>query len=106
MSLNLSESCGVHMKKTLTCLIVLVFLSPGFSVAASQSRKSFLQWCQQQESVAQNTRDTIKLMLDRAGTNDCEEADQLLRNYTKLSLHRSLVPYGVRRRYLGNQIVA
>jgi internalin A len=77
------------MKKTLIWLTASVVLSQVFPVVASpstESPKSFLQWCQQKDSVPVATRHTIDVLLQEAGSQDCNVADRQLRNLTELDL--------------------
>lgn len=48
--------------------------------------KSFTQWCQEKESVPAATKHTIDVLLERAGTKDCREADTYLTSLNRLYL--------------------
>ncbi len=75
------------MKKAFICSIASLFLSPVFGVvAAPEQPKSFLQWCEQKDSVPAATRHTIDLLLNEAGTKNCKLADRKLRTLTELDL--------------------
>jgi internalin A len=77
------------MKKTLIWLTASIVLSQVFPIVASaspQPPKSFAQWCQQKDSASAATRHTIDVLLQEAGTKDCNVADRQLRNLTELDL--------------------
>jgi internalin A len=76
------------MKKTLIWLTASIVLTQVFPIAAalSQQPKTFLQWCQQKKSVSTDTKRTIDILLQEAGTKDCKRADRKLRSLTELDL--------------------
>ncbi len=75
------------MKKALIYSIASLLLSPVFGVvAAPEQPKSFLQWCEQKQSVPATTRHTIDILLHEAGTKNCKLADRQLRTLTELDL--------------------
>ncbi len=67
-----------------TSLAMVMPLSP-------EKAKSFTQWCQQKNAVSVATRKTIDLLLQKAGTKNCLEADSKLRSLTKLDLYRNKI---------------
>jgi internalin A len=84
---RLIQNMSQGMKKTLISSIVSLLLSPVFPVvAAPEQPKSFLQWCQQKGSVPATTRRTIDILLNEAGTKNCNLADRQLRTLTELDL--------------------
>jgi internalin A len=76
------------MKKTLICLTASIILAQVFpvAVALSQQPKTFLQWCKQKKSVSADTKRTIDILLQEAGTQDCKLADRYLSKLTELDL--------------------
>jgi internalin A len=76
------------MKKTLIWLTASIALSQVLPIAAAsaQQPKTFLQWCQQKNSVSADTKRTIDILLNEAGTKDCKVADRNLRSLTELDL--------------------
>jgi internalin A len=53
--------------------------------------KSFVQWCQQKDSVSAAAKLTIDLLLKEADTNNCQLADTKLRSLTSLDLYHSQI---------------
>jgi internalin A len=76
------------MKKTLVWLTASIFLSQFFSIAAASppQPKTFLEWCSQKKSVSNDTKRTIDILLQEAGTQNCKLADSRLRSLTELDL--------------------
>jgi internalin A len=81
------------MKRNLSLTILSVFLCSGLPVraVAVENKKSFVEWCQQQETVPINTRRTIDALLAKANTQDCEQANSKLQNLTVLQLQKSQI---------------
>jgi internalin A len=76
------------MKTTLIWLTASIVLAQIFPVTAalSQQPKTFLQWCKQKKSVSDDTKRTIDILLQEAGTKDCKLADRNLSSLTELDL--------------------
>jgi internalin A len=53
------------------------------------ANKSFTAWCEQKESLPTETKKTIDVLLEKAETTDCQEADFKLSNLTILDLSNS-----------------
>jgi internalin A len=69
----------------LTASIALSQVCP--VIAASPSKpQTFLQWCNQKKSVSTDTKRTIDILLQEAGTQDCKLADRYLSKLTELDL--------------------
>ena len=82
------------MKNFLALLSISAFLLPVFSVpvvSAQPKVKSFAEWCQQKNAVSAATKDTIDVLLTKAGTKNCQLADRQLRRLTKLSLSNNKI---------------
>jgi internalin A len=64
------------MKKVLTVLLASALLLQILSVrivsAQQPLTKTFAQWCQQRDSLPDNTKHTIDVMLEKSGTKDCQ----------------------------------
>ena len=43
-----------------------------------ESIKSFSQWCKQKDSLPKDTKYTVEILLNEAGTSDCTSAEQFL----------------------------
>jgi internalin A len=77
------------MKKIIICSLASIFLSQVFPVAAAPKQakpKSFLQWCQQKESLPVDTKYTIDILLVHANTENCKKATRELVRLTNLNL--------------------
>jgi internalin A len=78
-----------NMKNTLALVGLSAFsLVSTLSVKANslEPNNSFTQWCTQKNSVPIATRKTIDILLQRAGTTDCQKADVNLSSLIKLDL--------------------
>jgi internalin A len=75
------------MKFILTFTVTsILLLQPALSIpvfARQPKVKSFTKWCQQRKSVPASTRHTINLLLEIAGTNNCQQANLKLRYISK-----------------------
>ncbi len=60
-------------------------------LAPQQPTKSFLQLCQQKDSLATPTKLTIDVLLNEAGTNDCQQANVKLERMTELDLYKNKI---------------
>ncbi|CAA9373317.1 leucine-rich repeat-containing protein, partial [uncultured Microcoleus sp.] len=47
---------------------------------------SFADWCRHIDSLSQQARHTVKVLLKKAGTDDAQEAEQILSRMTELDL--------------------
>ena len=56
------------------------------SAQQTNTKKSFAQWCQQKNSVPTATKQTIDSLLERAGTQNCQQADAKLSSLSELYL--------------------
>jgi internalin A len=82
------------MKSISICVGAIAYLLLSVSPLAAAPRpsapvKSFLQWCQQRNSVSIATKKTINALLYGIDTNNCRVANAKLRNLTKLNLNMS-----------------
>ncbi len=53
--------------------------------------KNFRQWCQEINSVSTSSRYTINVLLKKANTDDCQEANYKLNNLTSIELYGSKI---------------
>jgi internalin A len=77
--------------KTISVLFgTLIFSVSALPVVAAPrqpvSTKSFAQWCEEKLSVSAETRKTINLLLEIAGTENCQLANSNLKDLTFLGL--------------------
>ena len=48
---------------------------------------SFAEWCKHKDSLSEEAIYTVEMLLNKAGTSDCNEADRILSNLTELNLN-------------------
>jgi internalin A len=48
---------------------------------------SFADWCKHKDSLSEEARHTVEVLLKEAGTSDCNEAEKVLSNLTELYLY-------------------
>ena len=48
--------------------------------------KTFIEYCQQKSTLPQETKDTVEVLLEKAGTQDCQQANRTLSSLTELRL--------------------
>ena len=83
---NLQRSIAV------TCsAIALALCGSGLSakaaeVRSSNSRQTFADWCRQKADLSSETKHTVEVLLEKAGTTECDEADRQLSSLTELLL--------------------
>jgi internalin A len=75
----------------MTGMTMMFLAQPLLSSVASASLqqpqpKSFETWCRQRKSVPAATRHTIDILLEKAGSKDCQEVNSLLKTLTTLNL--------------------
>jgi internalin A len=56
-----------------------------------RSFSRFADWCQHIDSLSEEARHTVKVLLKKAGTDDAQEAEQILSRMTKLDLGRNQI---------------
>jgi internalin A len=50
------------------------------------SGRTFADWCREKASLSPETKHTVEVLLEKAGTTECEAADQQLSSLTELKL--------------------
>ncbi len=84
--INLQKSIAV------TCsAIALALCGSGLSADAAEtrsgnSRQTFADWCRKKNSLSPETKHTVEELLKKAGTTECDEANQKLSSLTELDL--------------------
>src|SRR4028118_1084260 len=84
--INLQKSIAV------TCsAIVLALCGSGLSADAAEtrsgnSRRTFADWCRQKDSLSPEAKHTVEVLLEKAGTTECDAADRTLSSLTYLFL--------------------
>ncbi|BAY84083.1 leucine-rich repeat-containing protein [Calothrix parasitica NIES-267] len=78
------------MKKAILFLCSILALSHAKAIAnqpLQQNKvKTFTEYCQQKSTLPQVTKDTVEILLKKAGTQDCQQANRKLSNLTRLYL--------------------
>ena len=69
---------GCALLALLNSYITTILFQTAPVLAAPAQPKSFFQWCQQKSSVPAATRQTIDILLKKAGTQNCQQADSKL----------------------------
>jgi internalin A len=83
---NLQKSIAV------TCsAIALALCGSGLSAYAAEtrsgnSRRTFADWCRQKDSLSPEAKHTVEVLLEKAETTECDEANQILSSLTELDL--------------------
>ncbi|MGB7895415.1 MAG: leucine-rich repeat protein, partial [Microcoleus sp.] len=85
----------------LSRLIVVAFSAIGLascgnklSVKAAEVRsanKTFADWCRQKADLSPETKHTVDVLLEKAGTTDCVEGDRKLSSLATLDLSRNQI---------------
>jgi DDE superfamily endonuclease len=57
------------------------------STRSPTTPQSFAQWCEQKKAVPAATKHTIEVLLQKAGTNDCQLADRKLSSLKTLDIN-------------------
>src|SRR4028119_1277847 len=51
------------------------------------SRQTFAHWCRQKDSLSPEAKHTVEVLLEEAGTTECDAADRTLSSLTELNLN-------------------
>lgn len=82
------------MKTSVAGLAVFTFLSvvssPAFAQTTSNYR-TFADWCVNKASLPADARHTVEVLLEKAGTQNCQQANQKLSTLTVLSLDKNQI---------------
>ncbi|MEQ8386441.1 MAG: leucine-rich repeat domain-containing protein [Coleofasciculus sp. A1-SPW-01] len=77
------------MKRISTLALYLSIWGWGYGVAIAAEPSlgsSFKEWCLKRESLSDEPRNTVEVLLEEAGASDCEQADDYLSSRTELDL--------------------
>ncbi len=89
-----------HMKLpksiALACCVFLALSGNGVSAKATEvrsgnSKRTFTDWCRQKADLTPETKHTVDVLLEEAGTTECDAADRKLSSLTKLSLRKNQI---------------
>src|SRR4028119_898604 len=78
-----------------TCSAIALALSgSGPSADAAEmrsgnSRRTFADWCRQKDSLSPEAKLTVEVLLEKAETTECDEANQILSSFTELGLYNN-----------------
>jgi len=61
------------------------------TLAQKKQPQSFGEWCKQKSFLPSETKDTIDVLLTKAGTRNCQQAEFKLRTMKKLDLTYSII---------------
>ncbi|MBD2449980.1 leucine-rich repeat domain-containing protein [Nostoc sp. FACHB-152] len=56
-----------------------------------QTFSRFADWCLHKDSLSEEARHTVEVLLEKAGTSDCYEAEKILSKYTELIFYRQSI---------------
>ncbi|MEG4572110.1 leucine-rich repeat domain-containing protein, partial [Microcoleus sp. N3A4] len=73
----------------LTCCVLLALSGNGGSAKAAEVRsgnKTFAEWCREKDSLSSEAKHTVDMLLQQAGTTECDGANQKLSLLTELNL--------------------
>jgi Leucine-rich repeat (LRR) protein len=89
-----------HMKLqksiALACCAILALSANGLSAKAAEtrsenSRRTFADWCRQKADLSPEAKHTVEVLLQKAGTTECDAANQTLSSLTKLDLNNNQI---------------
>jgi internalin A len=55
------------------------------------SRLTFADWCRQKDSLSPEAKHTVEVLLEEAGTTECDAANQKLSSLTRLALYNNQI---------------
>ena len=78
------------VSKTILFISALFALNHGKAIAnpitQQNNIKSFTEWCQQKSTLPKATKHTVEVLLEKAGTQNCQQANRKLTSLTELKL--------------------
>jgi internalin A len=89
-----------HMKLpksiALTCCVLLALSGNGVSAKAAETRsgnmrRTFADWCRQKADLSPEAKHTVEVLLEKAGTTECDAADRKLSSLTGLLLYNNQI---------------
>ncbi|MEH2240991.1 hypothetical protein [Nostoc sp.] len=82
------------MKLTLAIATIFTFTLGFYTTQTIAARmatpKSFTDWCEQKSTLPPQTKHTVEVLLEKAQTQNCNQANQKLTHLTSLSLNSNL----------------
>ena len=79
-----------------SAMLALFLSENGLSALATAQQSennglSFADWCREKASLNPETKHTVEVLLQKAGTSDCNAANQKLSSLTKLDLNKNQI---------------
>ncbi|MEG4858441.1 leucine-rich repeat domain-containing protein [Microcoleus sp. K1-B1] len=78
----------------LTGCVLLALSANGVSAKAAEVRsgnKTFAEWCREKDSLSDESKHTVEVLLKEAGTTECDAANQKLSSLTGLVLAKNQI---------------
>src|SRR4028118_970914 len=78
----------------ITCFTTLALFGNGLSASGAETQptnKTFGDWCRQKASLSREAKHTVEVLLKKAGTTDCAEAERKLSSLTQLAIIRNQI---------------
>ena len=80
----------------LTCCAILALSGNGLSAKAAEtqpgnSRRTFADWCRQKADLSPEAKHTVEVLLQQAGTTECDAANQTLSSVARLDLSNNSI---------------
>ena len=85
------QKLGLWSAIAFLSLLLAIFFSPVNAVPRQQEFTSFADWCANKANLHPETRLTVDVLLQEAGTTDCNQANQKLSALTNLSLFNNQI---------------
>ncbi len=91
---RLFAKSGCSQSIAVTCCAIVALSGNALSVNATEVRspnKTFADWCHQKADLSPEAKHTVEVLLKKAGTTDCDAANQKLLSLTALSLSNNKI---------------
>ena len=80
----------------LTCCVLLALSGNGLSAKAAETRsgnmrRTFADWCREKDSLSPEAKHTVEVLLQQAGTTECDVANQTLSSVARLDLSNNQI---------------
>ena len=75
----------------IACSAIVALSANGLGAKAEETRsgnsgRTFADWCRQKADLSPEVKHTVEVLLEKAGTTECDEANQKLSSLANLSL--------------------
>ncbi|MEM7717346.1 MAG: leucine-rich repeat domain-containing protein, partial [Cyanobacteria bacterium P01_A01_bin.68] len=91
---------SINKKINITIICALIALTgctkEEQTIATSQAQSqisfnSFTEWCEQKSTLPKEMKHTVEVLLEKSGTQDCQQANKILNNFTELDIRGSKI---------------